>query len=272
MIISDTNTSSRQIFLNSKHASTTANTGSSCRFHIQDLVAPENTQIILSVVYVILPISYYIINESNNRLYYTEGGSDEYLLTIPVGNYSAPELADYIESMISILSSVSYSLVNNKMRFFSDSTIFMFKHNSTCFDIIGLTPNENHLSSDNGLGINVLVPNGVVNLAGINSIMVQSNIATSSISSSSGGGTNTLCRVPITVGRNSVMCYTPQSPLQTILNSRSIDYVDIALTDSDMSSIDWNGQHWSITLRVDFQFEKKAPQNLSTSRFDNRMR
>ena len=186
MIISDTNTSSRQVFLNSKHASTTTNTGSSCRFHIQDLVAPENTQIMVSIVDLILSVSYYIIDESNNRLYYTDGGSDEYVFTIPVGNYSATELANHIESMISILSSVSYSLVNNKMRFFSDSTIFMLKHNSTSFDILGPTTNENHLSSDNGLRINVLVPNGVVNLAGINSIMVQSNIATSSISSSSG--------------------------------------------------------------------------------------
>jgi hypothetical protein len=272
MIISDTNTSSRQIFLNSKHASTTNNTGSNCRFHIQDLVAPEGTQLIVSVVDMIVPCSWYIVNESNNRLIYGEGGSEEYTLTIPVGNYSAPELARFIESMVSCLSSVSYSLVSNKILFFSTSKIFMFKHNSTCFDIFGLKSNENHLSFDNGVGINVIVPDGVVNLAGINSILVHSNCATSSISSSSGGGTNTLCRVPITVGRNSVMCYTPQSPLQTIHRARSIDYIDISLTDSDMSPIDFNGQYWSITLRVDFQFEKKAPKNLSTSRFDNRMR
>jgi len=267
MIIQDTNKSSQQIFLNSKHATTTAQTGSSCRFHLQDLTAPDNTQIIVSVVDVIVPVSYYVINGGNNRLYYSDDGGSEYLLTIPVGNYNAQELANHLESFIHVLSSVSYSLIDNKMRFFSNTATFTFHGKSTCFDLLGLTANEEHPAQDNGMGIHVIVATSSVDLSGYHSVHVHSNIATTSLNSSS-GSMRTLCRVPITAPRNSIVCYTPTAPIQTILNSKSIDFVDISLTDSDIRPIDFNGLTWSITLRVDYQFVKEDSRQPTSRRFD----
>ena len=81
----------------------------------------------ISVVSASIPMSYNIINSTNNLLIYNTNQT----FTIPVGNYNALELASTIQNGIGILSSVAYSSRFNKYTFASTQQ-FTVEVGSTC--------------------------------------------------------------------------------------------------------------------------------------------
>ena len=79
---------------------------------------------------------------------------------------------------------------------------------------------------------------------------------TYSIDSRTGKTTNILARFPVDSDRNGILHYTPQFPYKSILQNTVIDFISIRLEDDERKSIDFNGQHWCLTIQLDFQYEK----------------
>jgi hypothetical protein len=261
----DTHLSSIQVHLNSKDAYFHNEDQSSSLFHFNtDISPPANVSILVSVVSFSCPMSYYVITSNNNRLTYSVGGST-FNYDIPVGNYTATELATNLQSFIPTFTTVDYSKVNNKLRFYNTAgNQFTLQSTSTCFSLIGFTPGVNHVSANNGLGIQVLLADSVVNLSGINSIYIHSNISPANFDSRNNSTLGTLVRVPIDTTRNGILHYQPAKPFSFILQNQSIDYFQIKLEDDNRNHIDLNGQHWTMTIQIDYQYLKdfKPSQSL----------
>ena len=61
-----------QVHLNSKDAYFRSDDGSRCVFHFNmDVSPPPNVNILVSVVSFSCPMSYYVVNATNNKLHYT---------------------------------------------------------------------------------------------------------------------------------------------------------------------------------------------------------
>lgn len=260
----DTHLSSIQVHLNSKDAYFQSDDKSLSVFHFSsDISPPANVNIIVSVVSFSCPVSYYVINSNNNRLTYTVSGTT-YNYYIPVGNYTATELASDLEFLL-VFSTVTYSKVDNKMRFYnSGNNQFILHSTSTCFSLIGMTEGVNHTSFNNGLNIQILISDSVVNLSGTKSIYIHSNISPANFDSRNNSILGTLVRVPIDTTRNGILHYQPAKPFSFILQNQSIDYFQIKLEDDNRNHIDLNGQHWTMTIQIDYQYLKdfKPSQSL----------
>ena len=257
--INDTPLSSKQIYLDSKDATFKDEDHSRCLVYFKEsLSPPHNVDIIASVVSFTCPMSFYIVNSSNDTLNFgTDSSSGSY--TIPHGNYTATELAQLLQTYVNVVSTVGYDKVSNKFIFNAlvPKPSFYFQSSSTCLELLGFSKGTTH-SSNSFFGGHQLLSNLVVNLSGINSVYIHSNLLTYSLDSRSGGLNNILARVPIDTDRNGILHYNPQFPYKTILRNKIIDYISIKLEDDEERSIDFNGQHWAITLQIDYRYQKDA--------------
>ena len=90
-----------------------------------------------------IPMSYNIINSTNNLLVYNTNQT----FTIPIGNYNALQLADALKDNINILSNVTYSSRFNKFTFTRTQT-FTIESESTCLKLLGFTKAQHSSSND----------------------------------------------------------------------------------------------------------------------------
>jgi len=99
--------SSRQIYLNSKDGILIdSNSTSKVFFHFKDILAPPLTcDMEVSVVNASIPMSFYVINNTNNTLVFNTNQT----YTIPVGNYNALQLANNLSSNIATFTNVQYN-------------------------------------------------------------------------------------------------------------------------------------------------------------------
>lgn len=260
--INDTPISSKQIYLDSKDATFKNDDNSNCLFYFKEnLSPPHNVDMIASVQSFTCPMSFYIINATNNFLVWnTQSNSGS--VTIPFGNYTITELVDFLKTQLTFLNSITYDKKTSKILFQKttysageNSKTFIFANASTCFTLLGLNSSYNATSSGNDLQHSLLSEN-VVDLSGINSIYIHSNLLTYSLDSRSGGLSNILCRVPIDTDRNGLLHFNPQESYKTILRNKVIDYISIKLEDDEERSIDFNGLDWAITLQIDYRYIK----------------
>jgi hypothetical protein len=215
---------------------------------------PPNVSTLVSMISFTCPMSHYTINNTNNLLSYTTGGAT-YTHDIPVGNYTAEELKQHLQSQISVLTAVSYDRKANKLDFFSDTASYTFNSASTCLGLFGISVAEQS-STLNALQIHRLTPSGVVNLAGTSSIYIHSNISASCFDARTKGILPILARVPVDTDRNGILHHEPKHPFKSVLQMKSIDYFTFSLEQDDRTLLDLNGEHWSISLQIDFVYEK----------------
>ena len=238
--------SSRQIYLNSKDGyRINPSYTSDIFFFFNDVIAPPlNVVMEISVVSASIPMSYNIINSTNNLLVYNTNQT----FTIPVGNYNALELASTIQNGIGILSSVAYSSRFNKYTFASTQQ-FTVEVGSTCLSLLGFSKAQ-HSSN-----INVLTSDSIVNLSGISSIYVHSSLLTNNLDSRTKTLSNILCRIPVDTASYGILQYINNNNFKCTVNDKSIDLLRIRLEDDDTNLVQLNGQEWVITLQVDFIYK-----------------
>ena len=62
-----------------------------------------------------VPKSQYLINSSNNKIYFTDNGSAELTATIPIGNYTAATLATAIGTAMTTVATNTFTVTNNTL-------------------------------------------------------------------------------------------------------------------------------------------------------------
>jgi len=244
-MVQETHLSSQQVHLNSDDANYISN-GKYVFFFDDIIEAPRGVQMLVSLINCTFPMSFYVINESNNQLFYNNTS-----FTFPVGNYSVTELRNQLKT-ISDFTDVQYSRVTNKLKILSSNS-FTIHSTSTCLKLLGLTK-QSHVSVNNEI-----TSDSVVNISGISSIYIHSNLLTKSIDSRRGGYSNLLSRVPINAIRNGFLNFSPDNIFRSQIANRTVDYIQISIEDDEENNIDFNKQEWVITLQFDFQYTKFSP-------------
>jgi len=196
-------------------------------------------------------MSFYVITENINKL-----SINLSTYFIPTGNYTILEIINLIETNISTLSNITYSKITNKISM-TGSVPFTISAASTCHRLLGFSKGIH--SSFN----NILTSNQTVNVAGVSSIFIHTNLFTDSIDSRTGGYSNLLARIPVDASRNGFLNYSPDISFQSMIANRTIDFITVSLEDDDNNNIDLNGQHFQLTLQFDFQYTREFKPPIS---------
>ena len=238
-------TDSKIINLSSSSASVKLNTtmNSNMLFKCNGILKPDkhilyNT---ISVLYAQIPISYYLINSTNNKLI-----MNNISYTLINGNYTTTSLMTMILNLIPSTFSMSFDSSTGKFTLTNSAANFNINSNTTCYSILGLVAKT--LYSSTSQSFTFPEP---ANLYGIHRIKIKSNILhTRNFDSNSGSG-NILTTIGVNSGLTSVLCFNNTTNFRNIISNDVIDNIDIQMVDENDNLLDFNGLDWFLTIQLD---------------------
>ena len=191
------------------------------------------------------PVSFYIIDDTNNILNYTDGITN-YDITISIGNYNGNQMVTALNAGFTTNSSPITAILNSQTGILSflitGGTSYTFESTSTIKKILGF---DTDITSTTLLKMPYQL-----NLLGKKKIFINSNnLRNSAFSSKSFSCVQTIASVPVDQPPYQMINYVSVSDLEkVILYNRSLDLIDIEIVDEDNKYIDFRNIDWSITL------------------------
>lgn len=249
--MNSTYTDSRLINISSGSADSLMNGTllSSCVFGFPGLLKDEQdilyTQI--SLLNAQIPISYYIINEYNNKLSYqieTDGIQTAYF---EYGNYNANSFITEFKAKVGTHFNLTLNRINGKYTVTNNKTFEFYYQDSTIFKIMGLDTGSDVLAP-----LKTYTAPYPCNFAGITRIKIISNeLSTYAMDSVTGNFSNLLTSISVNSGSYGILLYENNHNFKALLRNKNIDYFDIGFLDDDENYIDFNNINWHMTLQID---------------------
>ena len=245
----------------------------------EPLLVPDHMNLLLSLHTATIPYSFYNVGSHNNRISFTITTTEPFLhdLDLPSGNYSATGLGNTIKSFLENVSvsgvsnaistfSFSYSRETLKysMGFAGDASEIVINSTGSGNDLIGVVGSKiipksstKGLISENAIDLN----------DSIHGLYVRQNIATKgTLDTEEGIFSNILARIPITTNAGGIIFYQ-QEPHETMISIPMIQTIGIRLTDDKHRSINLNGLHFQLSLKISF-IHKETLRDLQPRRYN----
>jgi hypothetical protein len=192
------------------------------------------------------PVSFYVVNYSNNTLRYQYHNSPITTISFDVGNYNATSFIAQFHSQVVNQVSLTFDKLTGKYLINSNQNFTFYQQGSTCFRLLGLD-----LESDLvGIAPYDQFAPFPCNFAGITRLkIVSEKLATYSRDSST--ITNVLATIPVNAPPFGILLYQNTSNFKAMLRERVIDFFDIRIYDDFNNLINFNGIEFGITLQID---------------------
>jgi len=230
--------------------------------------------LLLSLHTATIPYSFYNVGNHNNELKITISGGGVNTLSLDRGNYSAFGLAsvvkDYIEALSGTITTFDmvYSRETLKYKFFftGTATNVVFTGDSTCLSLLGI--NDSGATITGKVLANAFLSDKAIDMNDtIHGLYIRQNLATKSMSDTSNGTfTNILARIPITTNAGGIIFFNPSdSGHETMVSVPLIQTIGIRLTDDKHRSIDLNGLHFQLSLKIAY-IHKEVLRDIPTRR------
>jgi hypothetical protein len=236
------------LYLNSKQALKQIQGTSNCIFDFASLPI-EDGEIYVSIQSAQIPGTFYNVDTINQQFNYSVGVTN-YQIIIPEANYNVNSLLTYLQSVMTAQGfTITFNTATNKYTF-TNTTSFIFKSSSTCFELLGFTEGLQFSSV-----ANTLISNLVVNFFTIRNVLIEiSNLITyNKTSNPEENNPSILASIPITTSQNSVLSYSNiyglSEKISTVSNFASLQ---VRLLDQDLDLLDLNGGNWSMTLQLNY--------------------
>jgi type 1 fimbria pilin len=229
------------VVLDSRNADTYNNGSwnSSIIFNLESIAIPKSAiKLHCSVLSFISPNSIYNINEYNNKLTIFISSKINYL--IPYGNYNVNTFITTLLSLLPIGFTLTWNSINNILTL-SYTSSFSIHSDSNIGDVMGFT---------NGITYSGTIINMpyTCNFNGLQSLNINfTNLNTSNIDSHN--KTTSPIIQPIQIIPNSAyISFNKTHDYYFTVNQDVIDYIQIDLNDDLDRLINFNNQHWNLTL------------------------
>ena len=197
-----------------------------------------------------IPVSWLLVNDSNNKLYYRVFPLGTKTITMTNGNYSGTSFIAELTRLFLVDGYIfSISLINhNGTISLATSNSFTLYGTSTIFSIMGFAFGTNYFSTANSLNSPY-----ALNLLGNKKLKINSSaLSTDTLDSSTMGMTNNICTIPINVASWGLIDYVNNgSNMFSKLNAKSITMIDIQITNEYNQLIDFGNIGWCITIELD---------------------
>lgn len=243
-----------QIYLNSQYATKTLNGTANTDllfYFASPIIPPPNTNMTLKVLNLYVPVTFTLVNSSNNTLVV---GSNTY--TIASGNYNTSSLRTQLLSILPTGFSISFDSTTNKYTF-NYSTSFTVSSSSTCLKLLGFAAGVSISSVGNS--VTSTYP---VDLTGDNMLFVDvTNLMTSNLSSTTGNRTSIVRSILMNVAYGGVLYYEDATGTSgATIQEDHVGFIHLRLYGEDGSTlVDLNNNNWSVTLEVGFEAKKILP-------------
>jgi hypothetical protein len=197
-----------------------------------------------------VPFSYYVINSNTNTLQF-QVGVTTYTATIPVGNYSSPELATELQTAMNA-QYAGFTVTYN-----ANNYHFTITHGVDNFTLL--------LSSST---INTIIGFGIVNVGptmsasstnaaivtGPNFLFLHSNVLSAGLKFHPYQNltkTNIISVIPVNNNPGDIISYSPGFNIGYEFEyPKVLSVIDLRLTDGDNAPIDLNGLNFDISLII----------------------
>jgi len=203
------------------------------------------------------PVSFYIIDDTNNILNYVDNGVNKIVELVPA-NYNGNQIVEAFNGVFSGNGTPITTILNSYtgiLYFFITGGIeITFLASSTVKKILGF---ETEMTSTTLIKMPYQL-----NLLGKKKIFINSNnLRNSAFTSKSLSSVQTIATIPVDQPPYSMISYTSVSELEkNILFNRSLDVLDIQIVDEENKYINFQNIDWSITLCL--TIEKNDPVKL----------
>ncbi len=203
------------------------------------------------------PVSFYIIDDTNNILNYVDNGVNKIVELVPA-NYNGNQIVEAFNGVFSGNGTPITTILNSYtgiLYFFITGGIeITFLESSTVKKILGF---ETEMTSTTLIKMPYQL-----NLLGKKKLFINSNnLRNSAFTSKSLSSVQTIATIPVDQPPYSMINYTSVSELEkNILFNRSLDVLDIQILDEENKYINFQNIDWSITLCL--TIEKNDPVRL----------
>jgi hypothetical protein len=252
---------SYQIHLNS--ASATYNNGtykSDCTFILPDMIdnTKKTIELRISLVNAQIPVSFYQINQTNNKLNITISGTKTSYY-FPYGNYNINTFITQWASTVGAGWILTLNSSTNTLNIANTTTDFSLTDDTnSIFGIIGLVKGTTCNSSNK-----IIVSPYPVNFSGLQRLLITSpTFNLFSKTSYDSGETNILSSIPNNSVQNGYIYYNNLTNFKSIFSNTQLSNIQIQFVDDFSNFINFNNIDWTLTLQIDNVHE--IIQDLST--------
>ena len=230
----------------------------------EPMVVPDHMNLLISLHTATIPYTFYNVRSGvNNKISYVIGGVRT-TFELDEGNYSATGLASVLKNQleleVGLTALIDYS--RETMKFgFTITGVADFKFDMTSItdngaELIGMYETDELIIP---IGVRTLTPRAIDLNDSIHGLYIRQNIATKgSLDNESGVFTNILARLPITTNAGGIIFFTPSSnDHETMVSVPVINTIGIRLTDDRNRSIDLNGHHFQMSMKLSYIHKEK---------------
>ena len=224
-----------------------------CEYHIPNMIERDESieYVQFSIPDAIIPVSFYTVNENNNKLDVIENGvSTSYFF--PYGNYNA---AYFINQFITLLGSRWNITLNNFNSIFTITNTtynFSFLGSSTINSVMGFS--NTLVSSNKSLTVSrccnfLPLPRVTIRCAELaNTVMIGNN-----------SSSDVIISIPNNSKPNGQIYYQNQSQAKLLFRHHELCRFVISFTDDDGNLLNFNGISTFFTLQFDI-YRKYVPK------------
>ena len=248
--------SSTQLYLNSANANIYLNKSkkSNVVFFFSNILKIDKNSIDmkLSVVNAQIPVSWYLINDTNNTITITiQNITNSY--NFPAGNYNVNTFMSAWLAFFGNTWVITFNNVTNKLTFSHPLGQITFGNTiiskNLLLSVMGLDPSQSYTSSGN-----YITSQYSVNFSGLQTLKIKSStFSFKNIDSFSGSATSTICSIP--VSSTTMINYYNLTGYKSTFKNYELNSIDIAITDDKNNFIDFSDIDWSLTLQIDITNE-----------------
>lgn len=218
---------------------------SQIRFNLPDAIVLDDSIdfIYFSVPYVVVPNSFYVINETNCHLYVLQSSvTTAYMF--PMGNYTSQTFITQFKALLPNQFNITLGQNSNQFTITHTTTTFSFTSESTIDQIMGFSGNTA------AVGLTLTCPR-VCNFLPLPRIVLRSPDLAHSFISATTDGNDVILSIPNTARLNGQIIYNNNSNMKTLFKLEKLNNFVVSLTNDDGVPINFNG----ISSFFTFQFD-----------------
>ena len=200
----------------------------------------------VSVKDAIIPISFYQINATNNKLTITVSGVPTTYYS-PYGNYSVTSFIAQWATTVGAAWVVTFNSISNQFTFSYTSNFTISDDTNSLFPVIGFATGSQYSSI-----ARTLTAPYPVNFSGLNRLIISSpSFNTENISCYAEGYNRSLASVPVNNTNSSVIYYSNVTNHRNTFYQHNVNQVQIDIYDDFQNLVNFNNIDWSMTLQID---------------------
>lgn len=189
-----------------------------------------------------IPISFYLVNDYNNKIMYNYNGTDSTVYIVK-SNYSGKQLGSMINDLIPSIT-VTFDKYSFKLLFTSTNPFTLYK-DSNSFDLMGFYTDTDKIAQFDGQNYK-LTSDKPVNLSGTRSLLIYTDLALQTITTK--GHSNILLKAPIDCSFGEIYFYNNYKGEELALSQNVLTSIQIKIKDDYNNYVDLQGFEWSCSM------------------------